>query len=120
EGPEARRRYVTAIFMVLDPATHTVEVVNAGHTPGFLVAPGADPVQLESSGPPLGMLPGMQYQTETRAIAPDGRILFYTDGLVEVFRDDEEFGTERLIERLRTGPCDQGCDALFDSIWKRL
>src|ERR1700722_11188300 len=38
EGEEARRRYVTAIFLKLDSATHTVEVVNAGHNPGFLIS----------------------------------------------------------------------------------
>ena len=37
EGVEARRRYVTAIFLRLEPATHTLEVVNAGHNPGFLL-----------------------------------------------------------------------------------
>src|ERR1700691_4348385 len=38
EGPEARRRYVTAIFLKLDPQAHTIEVVNAGHNPGFLIS----------------------------------------------------------------------------------
>ena len=30
EGEESRRRYVTAIFLQLDPATDSIEVVNAG------------------------------------------------------------------------------------------
>src|SRR5271170_1040438 len=38
EGEEARRRYVTAIFLKLNPEAHTVEVVNAGHNPGFLLS----------------------------------------------------------------------------------
>ena len=40
EGEEARRRYVTAIFLRLHPAAGEIEVVNAGHNPGFLVEPG--------------------------------------------------------------------------------
>ena len=37
EGEEARRRYVTAIFLRLHPEAGEIEVVNAGHNPGFLV-----------------------------------------------------------------------------------
>ena len=37
EGEEARRRYVTAIFLRLHPELGKIEVVNAGHNPGFLV-----------------------------------------------------------------------------------
>ena len=40
EGEEARRRYVTAIFLRLYPETGEMEVVNAGHNPGFRGAPG--------------------------------------------------------------------------------
>ena len=46
EGDEARRRYVTAIFMRLHPETGEVEVVNAGHNPGFLVQPGGEAVRV--------------------------------------------------------------------------
>ncbi|MDQ1468665.1 MAG: phosphoserine phosphatase RsbU/P [Bryobacterales bacterium] len=34
EGPEARRRYVTAILFRLDTVRHQIEVVNTGHNPG--------------------------------------------------------------------------------------
>src|ERR1035438_6252572 len=43
EGEEARRRYLTAIFLRLHPEAGEIEVVNAGHNPGFLVEPGAAP-----------------------------------------------------------------------------
>jgi hypothetical protein len=39
EGEEARRRYVTAIFMRLYPDLGEIEVVNAGHNPGFVIHP---------------------------------------------------------------------------------
>src|SRR5208337_5439733 len=50
EGEEARRRYVTAIFLRLYPEAGEIEVVNAGHNPGFLVEPGASPHQFEAAG----------------------------------------------------------------------
>src|SRR5580692_12923762 len=56
EGEEARRRYVTAIFLRLHPEQGELEVVNAGHNPGFLFQPYGDIVQFGATGTPLGLL----------------------------------------------------------------
>ena len=71
EGTEARRRYVTAIFLRLRVEEGVVEVVNAGHNPGALLSPGIAVHLLEASGTPLGMLPGMSYTSETSTL-PSG------------------------------------------------
>jgi len=116
EGEEARRRYVTAIFMRLHPEAGELEVVNAGHNPGFLVAPDTPPHQFAAAGTPLGMLPGTQYASERRAFASGARLLFYTDGLTEVFKGDEEFGAERLLNEFST--CDSPkADGILDALW---
>jgi serine phosphatase RsbU (regulator of sigma subunit) len=116
EGEEARRRYVTAIFMRLQPESGEIEVVNAGHNPGFLLVPGAEPVQFEAAGTPLGLLPGMRYTSQRARFAPGARLLFYTDGLTEVFRGDEEFGPERLLHEFSTCPS-QNADGILDALW---
>ena len=118
EGAEARRRYVTAIFLRLEPATHMLEVVNAGHNPGFLLRDGSAQ-QIVASGTPIGLVPGMQYSAEQFAFPAGSRLLFYTHGLTEVFQGDDEFGTERLLQSF------QGCDlgegaAILDSLWREL
>ena len=103
EGQEARRRYVTAIFLRLDPVSAELELVNAGHNPAFLVSSGNAPVRLiEASGTPLGMLPGARYSVERVPIEPGTRVLLYTDGLTEVFRGEEEFGQERLLDAFQS------------------
>ena len=116
EGEEQRRRYVTAIFMRLHPESGEIEVVNAGHNPGFLVAPGAEPYEFQAAGTPLGMLPGMEYSSEKREFPAGGRLLFYTDGLTEVFRGDEEFGPERLLNEFSTCPS-RKADVILDALW---
>ena len=119
EGEEARRRYVTAIFMRMDPATGELEVANAGHNPGFLVYPDGTNLEFESTGTPLGMLPGMRYSSQKCVFTPGARLLFYTDGLTEVFRGDEEFGPERLLNvfsTCRTANADDILGALWTAI----
>lgn len=119
EGEEARLRYVTAIFLRLNPASGEVEVVNAGHNPGFLIAPGAEPHEFTAAGTPFGMLPNMQYQSEHCLLAPGARILFYTDGLTEVFKGDEEFGAERLLNVFSTCAAAKA-DDILDSLWSAI
>jgi serine phosphatase RsbU (regulator of sigma subunit) len=116
EGEEARRRYVTAIFLRLHPEAGEIEVVNAGHNPGFLVAPGKLPIQFDAAGTPLGLLPGMRYTSERHSFAEGARLLFYTDGLTEVFRGDEEFGPERLLNEFSKSPA-QKADGILDALW---
>ncbi len=121
EGVEARRRYVTAIFLRLEPATHTLEVVNAGHNPGFLVTGGSGrpAQQIVASGTPIGLVPGMQYTSETFAFPSGSKLLFYTDGLTEVFKGDDEFGTERLLSAFSGSNLSESA-ALLDSLWQEL
>jgi serine phosphatase RsbU (regulator of sigma subunit) len=116
EGEEARRRYVTAIFLRLHPEAGELEVVNAGHNPGFLIQPGQEPRLFEATGTPLGLLPGMHYLSEHHVFTPGTRLLFYTDGLTEVFKGDEEFGSERLMDVFLK--CSPGkADDILDALW---
>jgi sigma-B regulation protein RsbU (phosphoserine phosphatase) len=116
EGEEARRRYVTAIFLHLLPEKSELEIVNAGHNPGFLVAPGAAPRQFAASGPPLGMLPGMSYTIERCPVPIGARLLSYTDGLTEVFRGEDEFGPDRLLHAFSQCPTAEP-DAMLKAVW---
>jgi len=119
EGPESQRRYVTAIIMRLDARLHEAEVVNAGHNPGFLVQDDGCHSLLEASGPPLGMFPSMRYSVERYSLTPNTKLLFYTDGLTEVFQGDEEFGMARLLSGF-VQSTERECGALLDCLWRQL
>jgi serine phosphatase RsbU (regulator of sigma subunit) len=119
DGEEARRKYVTAIFLRLHPEAGEIEVVNAGHNPGFLIAPGAEPHLFDAAGPPLGLIPGMNYSIERHGFTPGTRLLFYTDGLTEVFRGDEEFGPERLLDEFSKCRALKA-DGILDALWAAL
>jgi len=119
EGEESRRRYVTAIFLRLRPEAGELEVVNAGHNPGFLVEPGKEAYQFSAAGTPLGLLPGMSYSGERCVFSSGSRLLFYTDGLTEVFKGDEEFGPERLLDEFSKCPS-RKADDILDALWRAI
>lgn len=119
EGEEARHRYVTAIFLRLDPAAHRLEVVNAGHNPGFLVRPDGSQHQLQASATPIGILPFVEYRSEVLDFPPGSRLLFYTDGLTEVFCGEEEFGSDRLLASFLQCAAPE-CTAILDTLWQEL
>jgi serine phosphatase RsbU (regulator of sigma subunit) len=72
------------------------------------------------------MLPGMRYTTERLSLEPGSSLLLYTDGLTEVFRGEEEFGEDRLLETFRNAHLPlhendpQRAEAALDSLWTTL
>ncbi len=119
EGQESRRRYVTAIFARFEPDGGLLELVNAGHNPAALLGEDGSVQMIEASGTPLGLLPGMEYTAETFAFPPGARLLLYTDGLTEVFRGEEEFGTERLVDAFRELTT-QDAEESLQALWAQL
>jgi len=125
EGEESRRRYVTAIFLQLDPSNDTIDVVNAGHNPAFLVQaclPGDTnplPQKIHASGTPVGLLPFSTYKIERFPLPKGARLLLYTDGLTEVFRGEEEFGEERLLRSFQDCTSNTS-EQILDTLWSEL
>ena len=118
ERAEARQRYVTAVFLKLDPNTNTIDVLNAGHNPGFLFSADGVVRELSASGTPVGIVAKMQYAVETHLFPPGSRLLLYTDGLTEVFRGEEEFGPERLLDAFLS--CKEpNATAILDCLWQQ-
>jgi serine phosphatase RsbU (regulator of sigma subunit) len=131
EGEQSRRRYVTAFFLQLDPETDTMDVVNAGHNPAFLVSagePGSEPVSIRkigASGTPVGLLPFSTYEVERFPLPVGCRLLLYTDGMTEVFRSgkdgasDDEFGEDRLLQTFLDCPATTP-EPILDAVWSAL
>jgi serine phosphatase RsbU (regulator of sigma subunit) len=119
EGSEARRRYVTAILLRFNPFTDTLEVLNAGHNPAFLLAADGSLAKIVASGTPIGILPFSSYVPETFVLSPGARLLVYTDGMTEVFCGEDEFGESRLLEAFVS--CDEPtAEKTLGSLWHTL
>jgi serine phosphatase RsbU (regulator of sigma subunit) len=82
--------FVTAIALVLDPATGQMHSVNAGHPPTLIAAPDRATRLLETGGNvPLGLLDDPLHSTADR-LEPGETLMLYTDGLTEI--SDQESG----------------------------
>jgi serine phosphatase RsbU (regulator of sigma subunit) len=119
EGGEAQRRYVTAILLRLDPSAHTLEIVNAGHNPAFLVESNGTLKKIGASGTPIGLLPFSSYVPQKFFFSPGMRLLVYTDGMTEVFHGEDEFGEQRLQETFLA--CNEPSpERILGSLWDTL
>ena len=120
DTPEARRTYVTALFLRLNANAHTIEAVNAGHNPALLFARRSKrPVLIQASGTPIGILPQVTYTSQVHELEEGARLLAYTDGLTEIVRGNDEFGIDRLAESFSACRAQEG-DAILDHIWRTL
>jgi GAF domain-containing protein/anti-sigma regulatory factor (Ser/Thr protein kinase) len=104
----------TLAYLVLDPATESLEIVNAGHPPPLIAEPGAEPRFLEAPrGIALGATSTAIYTAGTLPLPTGSTVLLYTDGLVERRGEPIDAGLERL-RALVTGAHD--VDDLCSSI----
>ena len=94
--------FTTAIYGVIDPATHTVTYASAGHHPPILAKSGEEPRILPNHGFALGVelnLPDL-IKEHTFTYESGMLLVLYTDGLVEFSHDVEE-GEARLLKAAR-------------------
>jgi sigma-B regulation protein RsbU (phosphoserine phosphatase) len=94
-------RFVTFVMSVLDPKTHEVTVVNAGHMPPMLRrTDGAlEEPSTEEAGLPLGILEDFEYVAVTFSLKLNDSLTMYTDGIDEAMdRDGNQFTIERMRE----------------------
>jgi CHASE2 domain-containing sensor protein len=100
---ELKGQFVTALYIIVDTQTRKIKASCAGHSPIiFYNANDSSSTELlPVSGPPLGVLGGIDYENFEQVLTKNDRFLLYTDGVTEA-RDKtgQEFGETRLKELL--------------------
>ena len=80
-------RFVTLAAIILDPTTHQLVIVNAGHMSPKLYSAGkrllCDAITSEATGLPLGIMPGFEYESVTLTLNPGDMISVFTDGVTD-------------------------------------
>jgi serine phosphatase RsbU (regulator of sigma subunit)/putative methionine-R-sulfoxide reductase with GAF domain len=108
--PDTRRgKFVSLFYAVLNTQTGEITYANGGHNPPLLIRAGGAIEPLRVQGMVLGVRPNINPELGRSHLNPGDGVVFYTDGVTEVFDDSAHmFGEERLKELLQahwaTGP----------------
>ena len=115
---DAPDQFVTAAAVLVDPATGTVILSNAGHLPVVVVHPDGSTEALGAgSGVPLGVLRRLDRGVVSGRIEPGAVLVLVTDGVVESRTYDLDWGIAQLRVRaaeLRDRPLQELVDSLAE------
>jgi len=97
-----KHSFVSLIYAVIDTSSGLLTLSRAGHCPMLHVSKNGVRY-LRPGGMGLGMSRGSVFanamQEESITLAPGDVCIFYTDGVTEARRGDDEYGYDRLLER---------------------
>lgn len=94
-------KFVTMIFAVVDPKTHEMTLVNAGHMAPMLRSADGSVIEIseEEAGLPIGVYDGYEYESITRTLATGDSLTVFTDGFSEAMNSRRDlYGLERLAK----------------------
>jgi len=77
--------YFTAIYLVIDVNTRTIEYLNAGHPPAILFDANGTLQELDKGSIPLGITKNMDFEKGRVQLNGSSQLFLYTDGLLDVF-----------------------------------
>ncbi|GAA5123538.1 hypothetical protein GCM10023339_43590 [Alloalcanivorax gelatiniphagus] len=115
--------FATAIHLSLDLETGRYDVRSAGHPPAALRHAGSGRWEvLESEGPILGLLDGVEFPAVSGEMRRGDALLLYTDGMVETRTRDISLGIDRMLgqaEHLLRGEFEGGATRLVEALGSR-
>lgn len=97
------QQFVSALIVVLDPATGRCRLASAGHPAPLLFSAGRGVVIDPEHGPLLGVV-AASYPAAELTLPAEAALVLYTDGLTEARHDGELFGEARLLAALAGVP----------------
>lgn len=100
-------RYITLAAAVLDPSSHRITLVNAGHITPAIYHQNTGELEKcvpeDISGFPVGWVPGYEYLSNTVELAPGDTLILFTDGILDAeAASGERFGEDGVLKALQT------------------
>jgi serine phosphatase RsbU (regulator of sigma subunit) len=92
----ASGKFVTMLYLTVDPRSGMVACASAGHPQPRIVLADGTVKALEARGLALGVEPGQHYVEAHEQLPLGAAVVLYTDGVVEIRRDRELYGVDRL------------------------
>jgi serine phosphatase RsbU (regulator of sigma subunit) len=95
-GEIAPGKFITMVYVVIDPRTGDVAVAGAGHPAPRILEADGHVIPLDARGLVLGVEPGQSYEDVHGRLEPGDAVVLYTDGVLEARVDGKLYGHERL------------------------
>jgi len=116
----AAQDFATLFGGIIDPESHTLKFVNAGHNPPLVVRQNGDSEFLEASGVMIGAFDFSDWQLDETKFGPGDVLFVFTDGVSEANDSkDNQYGEDRIKEMIiknRSGQPEAIARKLFDDI----
>jgi sigma-B regulation protein RsbU (phosphoserine phosphatase) len=110
------QRFTTAFLAELNPLTHCLTYINAGHNWPVLRRASGQIERLQVGGVPIGLMRNARYECGQAVLAPGDLLLVFTDGLVEAENGKEEqYGEPRMFATLNSY-ADRSAADLLDAL----
>lgn len=113
-------RFVTMVVAVVDPRSHTLTLVNAGHMPPMLRNANFEVTEIggEEAGLPVGVIDDFEFEAYQRELEPGDFVTIFTDGFSEAMNSKRDlYSIEKLAEVIgdkNVSPHDLGEHVLGD------
>ena len=89
-------KFVTMVYVTLDPESGELACASAGHPDPRLVRADGTVIELTASGLALGIATEQEYVEARERLEPGSAVVLFTDGVTEARRDGELYGHDRL------------------------
>ncbi|MDW8267363.1 MAG: SpoIIE family protein phosphatase [Gemmataceae bacterium] len=102
-------RFVTLAVAVLDPVSHEVTLVNAGHPTPLIYRHATntfhDGISKDLTGLPLGVVEGLSYESTQVTLAPGDAVVLFSDGVTDALSADSvQFQLKGIYTAIQGGP----------------
>jgi len=110
--------YFTMAYADIDLETGHTSFVQAGHPYPIIVRANNTTELVGTGGPPIGLISGANYVTETLELKQGDRLFLYSDGITECQNcKDALYDEDRLCKSLLNHTDHKGLEYLNDIIW---
>jgi serine phosphatase RsbU (regulator of sigma subunit) len=95
-GEIASGKFITMLYLTIDPDSGELACASAGHPAPRIVEPSGAMRPLAPAGLVLGIEAGQRYEETRERLEHGAAVVLYTDGVVEARRGGELYGNARL------------------------
>ena len=111
--------YFTLAYADINLRTGYTEMVQAGHPYPVVFNPKTGVERMGEGGPPIGLIPGIEFETFSFTLAHDDKLLMYSDGLTECQNNDGDLLDDEGLEAILLRHHDaHGPELLEDIVWE--